>query len=309
MARAFLVWRRASRASEHIDAAIAADPNHYETQLVLADSRRVQGDFAGALTAYQAALALKPSSADAQLGLGLVHALAGRNTEALAALRKAHELSRTDPDVLLELGRRLSGAEAVAMLQQAVSGRPKWPEAELALATAQLKAGDAASAEAKLKALLKQSPDSPIAIAQHGAALVALGRYEEAEPKLKRALELIPNDFDTAFALAMLYEHTKRHEEAFTQYRNASDLKRENPDPLIAAARLGLALERPLLAGALLDKALERTPRSAQVLALYGEVLARRGDPKAARDFLQRALQGEGPLDRAAVQKRLAELK
>jgi hypothetical protein len=45
------------------------------------------------------------------------------------------------------------------------------------------------------------------------------------------------------------------------------------------------------------------------VLALYGEVLARRGDPKTARDYLQRALQGEGSLDRAAVQKRLAELK
>jgi Tfp pilus assembly protein PilF len=64
-----------------------------------------------------------------------------------------------------------------------------------------------------------------------------------------------------------------------------------------------------LLSGALLDKALERAPRSAEALALYGEVAAQRGDTKAARDYLQRALQGEGAIDTAAVRKRLAELK
>ena len=56
-----------------------------------------------------------------------------------------------------------------------------------------------------------------------------------------------------------------------TQYRNAADLKRESLLPLIAAAKLGVTLGRPLLAGALLDRALERAPKSAELHALYGD--------------------------------------
>jgi tetratricopeptide (TPR) repeat protein len=309
MARAFLVWRRSSRADEHIDKALKADPGNYEAQLVLGDQKRIEGKYEPARAAYEEALKRNPRGAEAELGLGLVYALQNKTEPALAALRKANALDASDPDIQYELGQRLQGAEAVALLQRAVAGRHNWPAAELALAIAQLKAGDAQSAEAGLQAFLQRNKNSPVAVAEHGAALVALGRYDEAEPVLKKALQLVPNDYDTSLALAQLYEHTNRYEDAFSQYRNAADLKRESPVPLVAAAKLGLSLKRPLLSGALLDKALERTPRSAEVLALYGDVLAARGDSKAAREHYQRALAGEGPLDRPAVQKRLAELK
>lgn len=308
-ARAWIVWRRAARAFDSLNDALRVDPGNYEALLAEADAKRIQSDFAGAEQAYQALLKTAPTSADAYLGLGLVYATQNAPDKALAALRKANELNPNDPDIQYELGRRASGADAVALLKRAVANRQHWPEAELELAIAQLHAGDAANAEAGLKAYLKLTPGSPIAIANHGAALVALGRYSEAEPELRKALEQIPNDYDTSFALAQLYEHTDRHEEAFTQYRNAADLKRENPAPLLAGARLGLKLGRPVMASALLDKALERTPRSAEVLALYADAMAQRGDAKAARDLYTRALAGEGAIDRAAVQKRLAELK
>jgi tetratricopeptide (TPR) repeat protein len=309
MARAFLVWRRASRADEHIDNALKADPGNYEAQLVLGDQKRIQGEYERARAAYEEALKRKPQGVEAELGLGLVYALENKTEPALLAFRKANALDPSDPGIQYELGQRLQGAEAVAFLQKAVAGRLSWPAAELSLAIAQLRAGDAKSAEAGLEAFLKRNRNSPVAVAEHGTALVALGRYDEAEPVLKQALQLVPNDYDTSLALAQLYEHTNRYEEAFSQYRNAADLKRESPVPLIAAAKLGLSLKRPLLSGALLDKALERTPRSAEVLALYGDVLAANGDSKAAREHYQRALAGEGPLDRPAVQKRMAELK
>jgi tetratricopeptide (TPR) repeat protein len=309
MARAFLVWRRSSRAFEYIDKALAADPHSYEARLVFADAKRIQGEHEAAATGYEQALQVNPNGAEAELGLGLVYSLAHKPEQALAALRKANELDPNSPEIQFELGTRLQGADAVALLQKAVAGRPNWPAAELELAIAQLKAGDAKSAEAGLAAFLKHDPRNPVATAREGAALVALGRYAEAEPILRKALELVPNDYETSFALAQLYEQTKRYEEAFTQYRNAADLKRESPAPLIAAAKLGMALNRPLLCGALLDKALERTPHSAEALAIYGDVLKARGDLKAAREHYLAALKGEGPLDRPAVQKRLAELK
>jgi len=307
-ARALLVWRRASRAFEYLDKAMALDPSNAEAQLALADAKRLQSDFAGADKAYQKLIASAPS-ADAYLGLALVDAVQNRNDEAVAALEKALALDPDDPDVLFELGRRISGARAVELLRKALAGRPGWVDPELDLAIAQLHAGDAAGAESALRALRAKLPESGVAVAQHASALVALGRYQEAEPELQQALKMIPNDYDAALALARLYEHTERHEEAFTQYRSAADLKRESPEALVAAGRLGLRLQRATLASALFEKALERAPKSAEVLALYGESLLARGDKTGAKTQFQRALAGEGPADRAAIQKRLAELK
>lgn len=307
-ARALLVWRRASRAFEHLDKAMALAPGNAEAQLALADAKRMQGDFAGAIDAYQRLIGSAPS-ADAYVGLALAHAVQNRSAEAVAALEKALSLDGDDPDVLFELGRRISGARAVELLRKALVGRPGWVEPELDLAIAQLRAGDAAGAEVALRAVRAKLPDNPVAVAQHASALVALGRYQEAEPELQKALKAIPNDYDAALALARLYEHTSRHEEAFTQYRSAGDLNRESPEALLLAARLGLRLQRATLASALLEKALERAPKSAEALALYGEALLARGDRQGAKAQLQKALAGEGPFDRAAVQKRLAELK
>jgi tetratricopeptide (TPR) repeat protein len=309
MARAYLVWRRTSEAFEFIDKALATDPHNYEALLAQADAKRMQGDLGAAAEAYARAVAETHDGADAELGMGITLMLARQNDKALAALRTALERAPSDPDVQFELGRAVPGQESAGLLQKALMGRPSWADAELELTGALLRSGDAAGAEVHLQSILKRTPEQPIALARHGAALVALKRFADAEPVLKHALELIPNDFDTAFALAKLYEGTDRVEEAFTQYRGAADLKRDNPAPLIAAARLGLQLKRALLAGALLDKALERSPRSAEAMALAGEVAAERGDAKAARDFWQRALQGEGVIDRAAIQKRLSELK
>jgi tetratricopeptide (TPR) repeat protein len=309
MARAFLVWRRSSRAVESIDRALALDPNNAEALLADADAKRIQGDFAGAEKAYAALLARAPRNADAYVGLALSRSASNQPKEAVDALRQAAAISPDDPDVQYELGQRVSGAEAVSLLTRATAGRPRWADAEFALATAKLNAGDAAGAEPGLAAYLKLHPASGVAMAHRGAALVALGRYADAEPVLRKALELIPNDYETSLSLARLYERTNRYEDAFTQYRNAADLKRESTEPLLAAARLGLQLNRPVLASALLDKALERTPKSAELLGLYGDVQAARGDAKVARDYYQRALAAEGPVDRAAIEKRLRELK
>ena len=108
MARAFLVWRRASRAFEYIDSALAVDPNNYEALLALADAKRVQGDFAAARAAYERMLAVKPS-ADAYLGLALVYSVQNQPEPTLTNLRKAHTADPRDPDAQFELGRRSVG--------------------------------------------------------------------------------------------------------------------------------------------------------------------------------------------------------
>jgi tetratricopeptide (TPR) repeat protein len=309
MARAYLVWRRSSRAVEHVDAAIARDPSNYEALLVDADTRLMEGALDAAATAYQKVLDKFPWSADAWLGTSQIHVLRNQPKQAMDALRKALLNKPNNPDVLLALGKLTSGTEAVGLLQRAVAARPDSVEAKLALATAQIRAGEAKSAEPMLRAILKKDPKNVPAATELGAALVALGSYPEAEKLLRGSLEKMPNDFDASFALAQLFEKTGQNEEAFTQYRNAADLKRDSLEPLLAAARLGLALARPQLAGALLERALERAPKSAEAHALYGDAMVARGDKAGAKDHYQKALAGEGAFDRAHVQKQLAGLK
>lgn len=309
MARAYLAWRRSSRAVEHVDAALARDPGNYEALLVDADTRRMEGALDAALAAYQKVLDKFPASAEAWLGIAHIKRLRNEAREAEAALRKALAHKPNDPDVLLELGKLASGTEAVGLLQRAVAARPSSVDAKLALAAAQIQNGEAKTAEPTLRAILAKDPKNAAALSQLGAALVALGSFPEAEKVLRGALERMPNDYEASFALAQLFERTGKHEEAFTQYRATADLKRESPAPLLAAARLGLNLGRPTLAGALLDRALERAPKSAEGHALYGDVMVARGDKAAAKNHYQQALSGEGPVDRAHVQKQLSSLK
>ena len=309
MARAYLVWRRSSRAVEHVDAAIARDPDNYEALLVDADTRRMEGALDAALTAYQKVVGKFPWSAEAYLGIAQIQALRNQSKQAEEALRKALLNKPNNPDVLLELGKVTTGTEAVGFLQRAVAARPTAVDAKLALATAQIRAGDAKSAEPMLRAIIAKDPKNVVAATELGAALVATGAYPEAEKLLRSSLERMPNDFDASFALAQLFEKTGKNEDAFTQYRNAADLKRDSAMPLLEAARLGLSLGRPQLAGALLDRALERAPKSAQAHALYGDVMVARGDKAGAKDHYQQALAGEGPVDRAHVQKALGSLK
>jgi len=116
MARAFLVWRRSSRAFEYIDKALALDRESYDAQLVLADARRIQGDYDAAREAYEHALRIKPTGVEAELGLGLVLSMQNKPADAIATLRKASQLDPSDPDVQFELGSRLQGKEAVTLL-------------------------------------------------------------------------------------------------------------------------------------------------------------------------------------------------
>jgi tetratricopeptide (TPR) repeat protein len=88
----------------------------------LADAKRIQGEYEPAREAYEQALKLGPTSADAELGLGLTYALQNKLEPALAALRKASALDPRDPDIQYELGRRLQGAEAVAELARGTAG-------------------------------------------------------------------------------------------------------------------------------------------------------------------------------------------
>jgi tetratricopeptide (TPR) repeat protein len=309
MARAFLVWRRASRAADYVAAARGAAPQLAEVFQVLGDLKRVEGDLNASKAAYQEVLRIDPQDPDAQFGLGQVNLVAGDDAAAARAFSAALQQEPDWPDALYELGRISSGPEAIKLLQRALAVRPGWPEARLALGTAELANGDVLGAETLFRDVLKAYPTLPMAHSRLGMVLGAKKEYAAAEAELKRGLSGLPNDPGAALALARVYANTDRAEDAFEAYRNASSLEHGSSVALVEAGTFALKLGRNTLAQAFLEKALERTPKSAVAQARYADALLARGDKAKAKEHYRLALSGEGALDRDDVKRRLDTLK
>ena len=308
-ARADLVWNRAARAFEEIDEALAIDGSSYEALFALGEAHRLRATVPDAESAYGRASTAMPTSAEPHLGLGRLYAAAGRRDEALTSLRRALALDATSPDIQYELGRLLGGTtEALDLLGRAITGRPSWAEAQVAVGEGRLSAGQAAEAETAFAAAIALRDDLASAHSGVGRARAARSDWAGAEAPLRRAIELVANDAVATLALGDVLAHTDREDEAFETFRHASDLS-GNPEGLLHAARVALEHERDVLASGFLDRALDRTPDLAAALALYGDVMVARRNPTSARDYYARALAGSGGLpDRARVETALAAM-
>lgn len=308
-ARTFLVWRRASRAQEFIDKARMKDASHPEVLLALADMQRMTGDATASKDNYQQVLSLDSNNADAYFGLGQLFLVTPDPEAAQKAFRAALAREPQWPDAQYELGRLLGGAEAVSLLEQATAGRPAWLEGRLALGEARLRTGDVAAAETLFREVLKKDSSNALAHARLGMVLEAKHELEAAEKELKIGLPGVGNDADAALSLARVYAQTDRADDALAQFRVASSFEHGSARALIEAGVYSLKVSRNALAQAFLERALERVPKSAEAHARYADVLVVRGEKAKAKEHYQLALNGEGAVDKVAVQRSLAALK
>ena len=154
-----------------------------------------------ALAAEQARqiLLAVPGSARAHTMLGRAIARMGDGAGALAAFERAVAADRGDPEAWRALGDQrgaagdLAGADAAYAAGLKVSSRdPRLVEAAGALA-----AGKLAVAEPILRAFLIAHPTDVSAIRMLAELAERLGRYADAEALLTRAVELSPS-FDAA---------------------------------------------------------------------------------------------------------------
>ncbi|NOY91468.1 MAG: tetratricopeptide repeat protein [Deltaproteobacteria bacterium] len=306
-ARAFLVWNRAGRAFEELEAALAEDPGNFDALFALGEAHRLRADVTHAEEAYRRAIAADTTRFEPHLGLGRLYAAARRHDDAVRELGVAARLDPASPDVAFELGRLSEGDDAIRLLQQAVTTRPGWADAQLALGQAKFAAGDTAGARAAFEAALRSDSRLSPAHVGLGRILAAAGDVEGAEREYRAAIELVANDAAAVLALGELYEASERTQQAFEQYQRAADLDPRDPAGLVHAARLALSQHRSVLATGFLDRLLRAHPRLAVGLALYGDALAAT-DRTRARDYYQRSLSAEGEVDRARVQAAIREL-
>jgi tetratricopeptide (TPR) repeat protein len=155
------------------------------------------------------------------------------------------------------------------------------PQGERNLAAIEFEAGRYLESAEAYRRLLEQAPDDPGLRTSYAGALGALGRFDEAEAELRRALAADPINVEAHHNLGVLAERRGDREAAVAHYREAL---RYRPD--YAPSRQALML---------LTGSAETRPTStaaearAAELADRASLAARKGDYPAALELLDRA--------------------
>ncbi len=191
--------------------------------------------------------------ADALVLLGVVLAVRGDNTGALAAVAEAVELAPSNFDAQFALGRARFGAGdpagAAKAFRAAVALRPTDARAHFFLATAHEKAGDDAEALKAYRALVALDPNVAEGHLGMGVLLVKLGgeRMEEGIAALARAVTLNGDLYEARVGLGRALVRAGRAADSIEHLRRAAELAPHNPEPhyqlAIAYRRLGRRAE------------------------------------------------------------------
>lgn len=194
-------------------------PGHPEAALILAIALRRQGGAEAALTVLEPVIRSQPNWPPVHQEAGLALAELGLGRAAVVALSRAVAL---DPRMTVAWGAladqlALAGDEAgadKARAQQirASTGDPALLEAAVALCDNQL-----AVAERLLKPYLAAHPTNAAAIRMLAEVAARLGRNEDAETLLARAVELAPGFAEARHNHATILYRLNRSEEALAQ--------------------------------------------------------------------------------------------
>lgn len=219
-------------------------------------------DFAAALKAFQAARRLAPRELRHTFHVARVHHAMGRPARALAWLyrvvsRERHYVTAWDAvaKIHLEAGDRHLAVQAFGM---SLSVNPRDWGIYFTFADHYLAENRHDMARACLLSILDLHPREVIAAEVHnylGYLSYLQGRYAEALPAFRKALELNPSLAVAWFNLGNLYARTRRPDEAVECFRKALEA---DPRMASAACQLGLTY----LDQGILDRAREPLERA-----------------------------------------------
>ena len=250
LAAALLQADEAEPAAPHLDTAIrlfGKSPDSAYPRYLRAKVYAERRDFAKAAADLDEAVALRPDFAEAWSDLGEARKNLFDDDGALAAYRKAVELSPEDAVARTRLGSKLLDAvkthEAVEQLQEAVRLDPKNQSALNALLLALRRDGQTEQADAVKKRLTDvlrerdkadQTLVAAIELNNQGAALEKSGDVKGALEKYRAALNLFPDHVGirTNFAVALL--KLGQWDEGLAQLREA--LRRDPGNAQLKAA-------------------------------------------------------------------------
>jgi tetratricopeptide (TPR) repeat protein len=237
---------------------ISAHPDSDAAAKILAVAHRLLGNPEKALGILEPMLERTTRTADLLHEAGLCLGAAGRGAEAIAILREAVAADTNHAGAWRTLGDQLSVAGESAAAEEAF-------EKHLALSTRHpelidaatfLRNGNLAKAEQLTRDVLKKDPVDVVAIRMLASIGIKLGQIEDACNLLERCLQLAPGF------------HLARHGYAVALFRRNE---------------LDQALEQ-------VDKLLLAEPNNPNYLILKGTLLVRKGDHQPALELYERIL-------------------
>ncbi|MBS0408439.1 MAG: sulfotransferase [Proteobacteria bacterium] len=198
---------------------LKAAPGHPEAILLLARARRAQGDVAGGLALLEPLAASQPRASVVHMDLGATLGRLGRTGEAIAALERAVALKPDLADAwrMLAEQRAVAGDDAGAEAATARQIEASVEDPDLRAAATALVDGRLAVSERGLRDFLKRHPTDVTALRMLAEIGARLGRYEDAQALLARAVALAPG-FDAArYNLASVLYRANRAVEALAE--------------------------------------------------------------------------------------------
>ena len=257
-------------------------------------------EYAKAETDVRRVVELQPKEPAGYLEMGRLMLAQAKNDEALQWYRKAMELEngwqQALPSMLSIHLAKEDSKTAVALAEAEAAKRADQPVAQFLLAQTQLRAGNAAKAEAAYLKAVQLAPDW---IEPYRGLILAYrtgGKEDKIAAKIQELHKARPTPAATLI-LATLFEEKGRRDEATKLYRDLIEASKESPSVMNDIAFL-LAERRTdpkdlELAAELAGKALARQPENAAFLDTVAWIAFKRGNLDEAWRHLQLALAGQ----------------
>ncbi len=214
-----------SKAEDNYRNAVARRSTYPQVYADLGELYYQEGQFAKAAEQFQAVIDLAPDESVGYYNLGGIYLALGRNEDAIAVLKKGLAI-KPNADALTNLGAAYmytaNYEEAAGAMKQAAELSPHnhvmWRN--LGDSYDQIASRGADARQAYEKALqtaseqLKVNPRDAEALSGTALYQAHLGQRKDAEASIARALELSPNNGDTVFTSALVYEIIGQRERA-----------------------------------------------------------------------------------------------
>lgn len=239
-----------------------------EVQLAIGDFHLRTGSYTDAALAFQRVLQLDPENVDAYLGLGKAYDFQGESDKAEQSFRHAVQISPACWSCFNSLGIFLNGharyREAIEAWGRVTQLTPDNVWGYMNVGAAYFNIGQFEQASEYFRRALKLAPDNDKLYSNLGTVSFFLGRFEEDAAYCQKAIELRPQDYayrgDLADAYHMIPGESSK---ATAMYQEA--------------IRLG-------------ETQLSVNPNDSDVLSSLAQYYERTGNPKRAREYVERAL-------------------
>jgi tetratricopeptide (TPR) repeat protein len=237
--------RKSEEAARFYTAALALRPSSAEVRLNLGVALLEKGDLDAALAAFRRAIALSPQLAPAHSNLGRVLMAKAQLDGAIAEYRKAIQLEPNNARSHDLLGQALAVkqdlAGAVAAFRQAIRLDPKDARAHFHLGTTLYAKGDLDGAIAEYQQTIRLDPRFVGAFTKLGDALAVKGRLDEAIACYRKALQIDPPDrVEPYYGLGKVLQRKGQHQQAVQVFKKVISLK---PNWAEGHLALGVALK------------------------------------------------------------------